>query len=307
METFDHNGITLHRWRCGAATFVARPELGARLMQWTLRMADGASREILYWPEAADFNNFAKIRGGNPILFPFSARTFHKGTLGRWKDAASVVRPMPQHGFTRNGAFSITALDDTGFTAQLEPDDAAREGYPFDYRFSVQYIFDTLSVKVLLKLENLGDQPILWSAGHHFYFTLPWHPGFTRDDYRFEIPAKKCFTHASNGALQPVRPFGPQGSFGDPENSDRIFTRLNGAQAVFGPKGGEESIGIRILEEYDTFSTWNAFVTWTETEDSPFYCVEPWMGPPNSPEHHKGLHAVSCGTTATFGVEVALL
>ena len=31
------------------------------------------------------------------------------------------------------------------------------------------------------------------------------------------------------------------------------------------------------------------------------------MGPPNSPEHKKGLHSVGGGDSATFGVEVALL
>ena len=96
-------------------------------------------------------------------------------------------------------------------------------------------------------------------------------------------------------------------SFGNPDNNDRIYTKLNGNQATFGPKSGEEKIGIRLLDSSDTFSAWNAFVVWTEAPDSPFYCVEPWMGPPNAPEHGNGLHAVSAGTSATFGVEVALL
>ena len=81
-----------------------------------------------------------------------------------------------------------------------------RKAYPFDYRFTVRYVFEELSFKVFLKLENLGNQPILWSAGHHFYFTLPWHDGLERSDYRFKIPAKKCFRHAADGSLEPVKP-----------------------------------------------------------------------------------------------------
>ena len=42
---------------------------------------------------------------------------------------------------------------------------------------------------VFLELENCGAQPLPWCAGHHFYFTLPWHPGLSRADYRFEAPA----------------------------------------------------------------------------------------------------------------------
>jgi galactose mutarotase-like enzyme len=307
METIDYNGVTLHRWNCGPSTFLARPEMGARLMNWNLRMSDGSFRDVIHWPEDANFDNFDKVRGGNPILFPFSARTYNKGKIGFWKDPQGTVRPMPMHGFSRNGIFNIVAADESGFTAELQPDAVAQEAYPFDYRFTVRYEFEAVSFKVYLKLENLGDTPILWSAGHHFYFTLPWHDGLNRKDYRFEIPAKKCFTPAPDGSLQTVKPLEPIGSFGDPKNSNLIFTRLKDDLAVFGPNGGEEDIGIRFLKDSDTYSTWNAFVIWTENDDSPYYCVEPWMGPPNSPEHGKGLHAVGAGEASTFGVEVALL
>ncbi|MGJ8637813.1 MAG: aldose 1-epimerase [Opitutaceae bacterium] len=308
METIDYNGVQLHRWNCGPSSFLARPEAGARLMNWNLRMSDGSFRDVIYWPEDADFERFAKVRGGNPILFPFSARTYNNGKIGEWKDQEGAVRPMPMHGFARDGQFEIIAADDSGFTVELKPTEADRLAYPFDYRFTVRYVFEQVSFKVYLSLENLGDTPILWSAGHHFYFTLPWHEGLTRKDYRFEIPAKKCFTQAPDGSLQTVeKGWDKDTSFGNPLNTDRIYTRLKGDTAVFGPNGGEEDIGIRFLNDSETHSTWNAFVVWTEKPDSPFYCVEPWMGPPNSPEHGKGLHAVSAGERATFGVEVALV
>ena len=307
MEIVDYNSVKLHQWKCGPSTYLARPELGARLMNWHVGMADGSVRDVIHWPEDADFSNFPKVRGGNPILFPFSARTYHAGKIGQWKDKAGVVRPMPQHGFTRNGAFEIVELSEEGFTAALQPDAAARAAYPFDYRFTVRYHFEELSFRVYLKLENLGDTPILWSAGHHFYFTLPWHNGLERKDYAYSIPAKKCFTHAPDGSLEEVKPFDKQGDFGNPDLSDRIFTKLKGNEAKFGPRGGEEDVSIRILKNAETYSQWNAFVVWTEKTDSPFYCVEPWMGPPNSPEHGKGLHAVSGGESAEFGVEVSLV
>ena len=308
METIDYNGVPLRRWHCGPSTYLARPELGARLMNWNLGMADGSVRDVIYWPEDADWGNFAKVRGGNPILFPFSARTFHKGQIGQWKDKKGTVRPMPNHGFARGGEFETVAIDESGFTAELKPDAEAEAAYPFNYRFTVRYVFEAVSFKVYLRLDNLGDEPILWSAGHHFYFTLPWHDGLHRSDYRYEIPAKKCFTHAPDGSLLPVeKGWDKDTSFGNPANTDRIYTRLKGDTAVFGPNGGEEDIGIRILSDANTYSTWNAFVVWTESPESPFYCVEPWMGPPNSPEHGKGLHAVGGGESATFGVEVALL
>jgi galactose mutarotase-like enzyme len=47
-------------------------------------------------------------------------------------------------------------------------------------------------------------------------------------------------------------------------------------------------------------------VTWTQADDSPFYCVEPWMGPANAPEHRKGLHLVPPGGRDTFTVSVSV-
>ena len=112
-------------------------------MNWSIRMSDGSVRDVIHWPATADFDRFAKVRGGNPILFPFAARTYHAGKLGEWQDQHAVVRPMPQHGFARDGAFQLIEHPD-GFTAELLPDAAANEAYPFDYRFRVRYAFTDL-------------------------------------------------------------------------------------------------------------------------------------------------------------------
>jgi len=306
METIDYGGVTLHRWTCGPSSFLARPELGARLMNWNVQMSDGSVRDVIQWPEGADFGNFAKVRGGNPILFPFAARSFSKGKIGYWPDQDGTVRPMPIHGFARNGAFNIVAINDEGFTAKLQPTEDDHLAYPYDYRFTVRYEFCELSIKVILTLENLDTQPILWSAGHHFYFALPWREGSKRGDYRFKIPAKACYTHAENGTLIPVKPFDKCSSFGNDENSNRIYTQLNGELMTFGPKDGNEDVAIRILQNTDTASPANAMVIWTEFKDSPFYCVEPWMGPPNSVEHKIGLHTVEPGQRSSFAVEVSV-
>lgn len=307
MEIIEHKGLKLHRWTCGPSTYLACPEKGARLMGWNLRMAGGSGRDVIHWPEKADYDDFAKVRGGNPILFPFSGRAYHKGRPDEWKDANGTVHPMPQHGFARSSKFAIVSASEAGFVAELQPDAAARAAYPFHYRFTVRYAFEQLSFRVYLRLENLDESPILWSAGHHFYFTLPWHDGLERKDYRFQIPARKCFVQAPDGSLELVKPLEVESHFSQPEISDRVFTKLKDNLASFGPNNGEEDVGVRLLKDADTYSQWNAFAVWTEAADSPFYCVEPWMGPPNSPEHRKGLHAVNPGESAEFGVEISLL
>ena len=306
MDIIEHENVRLHRWQCGPSTFVARPELGARLMSWVLTDRDGPDRPVIYWPEDVGSDDFYRIRGGNPILFPFSGRSFHQGSKGYWPDAKGIVRAMPMHGFARGGAFSLIETNDSGFTAELQPTEDDHEAYPYAYRFQVRYVFGERSLQCMMTLENLDEQPLLWSAGHHFYFTLPWKEQTVRQDYSFNIPAKNAYTHAPDGSLAAVKPFSTHDSFGNPANNDRIFTGLDGACACVTLAGSDEEVRVRILPDTDTASSENAFVIWSETEDSPFYCVEPWMGPPNSAEHGKGLHSVKPGEQSCFAVEVSV-
>ena len=79
-------------------------------MDWHLRLEDGSTRDIVYWPETHDLNKFGEIRGGNPILFPFCGRTYANGKIGFW-EFEGVRRPMPLHGFVREGTFAIDEIE----------------------------------------------------------------------------------------------------------------------------------------------------------------------------------------------------
>ena len=305
METIEYKEHLLRKWQVGGSTFLAYPEVGARLMNWYLTLPDGSTRDIIHWPQEADFSNLAHVRGGNPILFPFSGRTFDKGDIGFWRAQDGIRRPMPMHGFARQGNFELTKSHAHGFTSTFQPTEATLAAYPYDYEFSVTYYFSELSIGVELELLNREKIPIPWSAGHHFYFALPWHEGCDRSDYQIYIPARKAFRHASDGQLDPVKKFPNLDTFDNPELSDRIHTSLRHRTITFGPKDNGEAITLRIGSD-KVPSPSNALVTWTEDEQSPFYCVEPWMGAPNSPEHKVGLHFVEPGKTDIFSIEISL-
>ena len=305
MEKLIIESKTVYKWQVGASTFLAMPEDGARLMNWHLSLADGNTRDVIHWPENADYSRVHKIRGGNPILFPFAARTFCEGELGFWKAPDGVKREMPMHGFARDGSFRLETSNDKGFLAVLEPSDKAHEVYPYQYTFSVRYRFEELAFIVDLELKNEDQKPIPWSAGHHFYFSLPWHEGANRKDYHVNIPAKKAFRQDTDGKLIPVKEFKQDDTFDNPQICDLIHAKLAHNGIIFGPKSGEEAVEI-LAGEHTVPSPWTSVVTWTESDESPFYCVEPWMGPPNSPEHGHGLHLVEPGQSDIFTVRVAL-
>jgi galactose mutarotase-like enzyme len=303
MEKVPYQGQTLTRWRVGNSTFLALPEKGARLMNWNITLGDGSVRDVLYWPEAADFADFPRVRGGNPILFPFNARVFDRGDIHFWRAVDGVKRPMPMHGLARQGDFKITQIDARGFIAQFLPGDEARQCYPYDYEFTVTYRFQPVGLSCEFALTNLGREPLPWSAGHHFYFTLPWSEGTNRSDYLIHIPATKRLRQDATGALVAGPTLQTDESVANPALIDALHSGLRRNEVVFGEKDRPGDVVMHLGTE-DVPPATATFVTWTFADDSPYYCVEPWMGPPNAPEHKVGLYTVAPGETQRFAVSV---
>ncbi len=305
MDKVPYQGQTLTRWRVGNSTFLALPERGARLMNWNITLGDGSVRDVLYWPENADFNDFARVRGGNPILFPFNARVFDRGDIHFWRAADGVRRPMPMHGLARQGAFKVTRADARGFVAQFVPGEEARQCYPYDYEFSVTYRFEPVGLSCEFALTNLGREPLPWSAGHHFYFTLPWTEGTSRGDYIIRIPAAKRLRQDTTGALVAGPQLQTDENLGNRTLIDTLHTALRSNEVVFGEKDRPGDVVVRLGAD-QVPPPQATFVTWTFADDSPYYCVEPWMGPPNAPEHKVGLYHVAPGDTQKFTVSVSV-
>lgn len=304
MEKVPYLGEALTRWRVGQSTFLALPEKGARLMNWNITLGDGSVRDVLYWPENANLAEVAKVRGGNPILFPFCGRSFDRGEIFFWRAADGVRRPMPIHGVARQGAFKVVHQDARGFTALFLPGVEARASYPFDYEFTVTYLFEPFGLMCEFALKNLGREPLPWSAGHHFYFTVPWSEGARRADYLIRIPASKRWKQdAASGQLVPGPALQTDESLANAALIDTIHTGLRSHEVAFGEKGRPGDVIVR-LGTQKVPAPDATFVTWTQAEDSPFYCVEPWMGAPNAAEHKAGLHFVKPGETGKFVMSV---
>lgn len=307
VENIIFQGQTAVLWRIGISTFIALPEHGARLLRWEMKMPDANIRQVIYWPEKTDWNNFKDIRGGNPILFPFAGRSSVGETKLAWKNGRGQILPMPQHGFASDGKFELIELNKDGFVSRFIPNELTKESYPFKYDFTIRYTFSELQFDVTLVLENRETgESIPWAPGHHFYFTLPWHNGLGRKDYRINIPCKKACRHGEGGKLIPLKNQKIETDFSDPGLWNRIHYRFTDNKVVFGPKSEEENIAI-VMNLGGSMNQHSSLVTWTENEKSPFYCVEPWLGLPNAAEHQKGLHFVNPGEAEYWTNRVSLM
>ncbi|ODV40900.1 aldose epimerase [Cupriavidus sp. UYMMa02A] len=263
------------------------PEYGGRLVRW---VRDG--EDILYWPEPADWSRPAKIRGGNPLLFPFIGRHFAEGQAGHWRDASGTIHALPQHGFARDLPFMVADSGDDRIAMVLESSDSTRAGYPYAFRFEARYRLADGGLEVALRIENTGGTRLPYYAGHHFYFRLP---AAQRSASRLLLPAAARMRQAPDGRLTGAETGEPTYALDDNRLQD-TFHVLNGAGPVTLAMPGRT---LSIELDVPGSIPWHAVTTWSESDDADFYCVEPWLGLPDAIHHGQGLRWLEPGQQET--------
>jgi galactose mutarotase-like enzyme len=261
--------------------------LGARILRW-----ERNGREIITWPENADWTRFKKVRGGNPVLFPFVARHFVDGVNELWRDAGGKVRPMPQHGFVAYAKFSvIEGGQENSLRMRLVDSEETHGLYPFAFQFDVVVsLLPASRLEVRFETTNTGGDPLPYYAGHHFYFAVPHQK---RGDWTLQLPCSAWGRQTRDGAIVREEARAELLRLDDPAPIDRF---------QIGPKDSMITLhntrtGQRLVFELDHPGSvpWYAVTTWTEAADSDFYCVEPWLGLPNAIHHGEGLRWLAPG------------
>lgn len=269
--------------RSGNARALIAPEVGGRLLTWEVE-----GRPILHWPEAPDWSAPAKIRGGNPLLFPFIARHFVDGVPGRWRDATGRLHELPQHGFTRDGACRLAESSATHAVLELE---TRHPGYPFDFQFLTTYRLDHGTLEAEFSTTNHSPHPLPYYAGHHFYFALP---AAERPHWTLHLPgSRRRARQRPDGSIEDL-PAGPPGATLDDAALIDTFHLLGapGSVHLTHPDGRTLEFELPAAD-----APWHALTTWTESPDAPFYCIEPWLGLPNAIHHGRGLRWIAPGAT----------
>jgi galactose mutarotase-like enzyme len=292
-ETFQSQPAI--RIEFGKSTALLAPGHGARLLSWSI-----GDTPIIRWPENADWSRPAKVRGGDPVLFPFIARTFCDGKIGFWRDGAGTVRPAPMHGFARDSAFSITDAGPDFLRVGMESNDTTNACYPFAFRFEVIHRIGPDWLDTSFCVTNKGDRPMPWSAGHHFYFHLP---AADRADWELEIPCQNWGSQDfSNGSIHLASPACSKAPVSDPAWIDRFHVQPSIAEIRFAPKSGGPAI--RFEDSSPVPGAWDCVTTWTENAGSDFFCVEPWSALPDAIHNGMGLRHLAPGATDEISIRI---
>lgn len=304
METVEKAGVKLFKFNVGPSSFLVNPQEGARLMNWYVSFADGTQRDVIYWPASAPIGGagFADVRGGMPILFPFAGSSFVNAKPDCWKNPDGEVLPMKKHGYANCGKFEVIASSDRSFSAKFVPDAECERAFPYEYELVVTYRFSELSLLCDMSLANTGNKAVPWGAGFHPYFLLPWNRLTKRCDYRLVHDAKKAFNILPSGVFAAADPHAD--SFDEAGMQNLIRTNFKSGTIKFGPKNGEEDITIRI-DGGGRPAKGVSVVTWSESADVPYYCVEPWLNPPNTAS--KPVHFAEQGEVKSFCIEISLM
>lgn len=278
----------------GKDQVLVSPDHGARVLRW-----QHEGREVITWPADADWSKILKVRGGNPVLFPFIARHFVDGKNEFWRDEKGVVRPMPQHGFARDARFTV--VDDVlpnALRMRLTDSDTTHAIYPFAFQFDVVVTLQSRSrLEIRFETTNTGTAPLPYYAGHHFYLAIPH---LERGDWILHLPCTSWGHQAPDGSIQHEEATTESLRLDDPALSDRFQIEPTDTPVTLENTRNQR----RLLFELTPPGSlpWYAVTTWTQAADSDFYCIEPWLGLPNAIHHGEGLHRVAPGQTETATV-----
>ncbi|WP_321930880.1 aldose epimerase family protein [Paraburkholderia guartelaensis] len=290
--------LTLTR---GASTLRFAPWAGGRLLSWHI-----GGQPVIVWPENANWAEPARVRGGNPLLFPFLGRHRVDGQIGRWRDAQGVVRDLPMHGFARDLPFAAQVDDDGhGLTMTLVDSDATRTGYPFSFRFEAVYrLADAHTLDVTLAATNTGTDPLPWYAGHHFYFALPH---TQRVQTTLDLPPAQRRYQLADGSISAPEAGKAQYRLDDASIIDR-FHVLEPTPPATPVRLVAPGLGRAVTIDLNRPGSlpWYAVTTWTEAADSDFYCVEPWLGLPDAIHNGLGLRWLAPGQTETATLRIGV-
>jgi len=290
IVSFDHQAAL--QLEDGAASLTLVPQFGGRLMRW-----DVAGQPVLHWPVAADWSRPGRIRGGNPLLFPFVGRHFVDSQPGSWRAADGNIYAMDTHGFARNLPFT-SELEEDGRAVRLILSDTpqTRTEYPFSFQFETLYRLDGAALEVEFVTRNTGTAPLPYYPGHHFYFALPVEQRATTT---LTLPPHRTQVQLPDGSLSATQAGAPAYRLDDAALIDRfhVLEAPGLARLSTTALGAHPARTVTLAIDRPGSAPWYAVTTWTEQPDSPFYCVEPWLGLPNAIHHGQGLRWLAAGQT----------
>lgn len=260
----DHMKITLINHSASAEIY---PELGALCA--SLKIKD---RELLNWPSGFDPENYQKISGGLPLLFPITGRLSRQGEMGKYLYRGKLFE-LGIHGFLHTQKFEIESQGEDFLNLKLKNNSETLKNYPFEFEIILKFKLLKNGLEIEQIYKNLGLDPMPFYAGFHPYFYI------SRDRVGAELNFKAVKSFKYNEQLTEV--IGEQDclkmpiDLADPSYNERL--------SLLGADKADKTVKLKFKDGavLTQISDFDYFQLYTDFQKE-FICLEPWMSHPNS-------------------------
>ncbi len=210
-----------------------------------------------------------------PVLFPI---------IGMLKEGQYQYKgetySIPKHGFIRNNELlEVEQQAKDSITLKYEYDETSLKMYPFKFVFHITFKLVNNTLQIIYKIENVGDEEMLFSLGGHPGFKCPLKENESYTDYYIEFEHEETapnWTLASNGLLSgnsepllnktSILPLN-ESLF---DNDALILKNLKSRKASLKNKNNKTFLSV-------SFPDFNYLGIWAKPA-APFVCIEPWLG-----------------------------
>ncbi|MFH0909777.1 MAG: aldose epimerase [bacterium] len=257
------------------ASFV--PELGG-IGSSLILPGPGGPRELIYHHDFMWDRDPDSQRGGWPFLFPICGRLERDGRPEVYVHGGREYR-MKIHGFSLRLPWHVVLAAADELTMALADTDETRAVYPFRFEVRLRYRVENGAMVCEQTCVNRGDSPMPYYAGFHPYFRTP-PPGGGKDRTLVYCQAARRLSY--NGKLSDVVGESPAPaipvSVADPHVNEMLFELgASGESRMDFPDG----LSIHMDAGRELFP----YLQFYTKPDRAFFCIEPWMGVPNSLNH----------------------
>ncbi len=208
------------------------------------------------------------------ILFPYIGKV--------WDDKFRIGEKTfagKQHGLARNLPFEPILLEEEKVIFQLKHNEKILNEYPYQFSLLMKYVLEKNQLHIIYEVENLDDQPIHFSLGAHPAFNVPLKDNEKRSDYFLEFEKEEFVEtlELTDGYLN-----GNSRDIFNGKNTIQITDNLFDKDALIFKDFASNYLTLKNSENEKiwtfTFEEFPYLGIWSQNQESPFVCIEPWFG-----------------------------
>jgi len=217
--------------------------------------------QLLYLDKESLYNLDVNVRGGIPILFPFSGQ-LPDGEY-TWE---SNTYQMKNHGFARNKEWEIIDIDVSKafITLRLGSDESTRQSFPFDFELIFTFSLDQDGLTIVQQYRNHSNASMPFYSGFHPYFKHASNIVSITTDASQLLDYNDGYTKRYNGQVDLTE-----------SSEGMVLLDMKNRSLSFPLRANsEKQIELHFGQEFRYIMLWSE-------QGKDFVCIEPWMAKTN--------------------------